>query len=670
MAHQHPVYDTDKHFSIDPVTRKITNECGKLNIQQYDHDSERFTFEIPKEVDGHDMSKCNVVQIHYLNIEAANKSNKYAGIYEVDDLQTGTDDAADIVFGSWLISGNATQYVGSLNFVVRFACVADDGTVEYAWNTAIHSTITIGEGICNSDAVATEYADILEQWRQELFNEAGGAIDAINAAKEEAINEIVENYLEENPFSADDKVNKPVDAYGTTLNGNSGQILQTNGDGTTAWVDKPTGGSSGTSDINIKKWFGKKIIVDGSSITRGGSGLTLPVWHSFLKDMFALDTVYDHSLRGSGWFIGGTTTTMDRVADYEEDADAVILMGDYTGAYNYTSGLGTIDDEASLDGMCYARLKYLAETLINKYPLCPIIWVIEPPRASVGETDGLVPMVRDSVQAKYAAVIEEVAEYYGFTHCNLMKNTVFRPWIQANYDATTSDGTHPWNNIQRTMAQVIAETMKRTPLIYNESYVVTPDDSSGGTTEDDSDKTVTALTVKVNGEVFESDTLETVREYLTVKATYNDLSVATVTNYELSGEITAGTSTLTVSYGGVTTTVNVAVTAGEKTTTVELLEQNVTEGYYLTGSDVPTVLSRYGYTDYISVKGGTNITFSGTGGVHGLNCGFMEYDADKNLVQRVDTNYGTYTYTLADNTAYVRCNVKIDTSNTLTYVAP
>lgn len=52
---------------------------------------------------------------------------------------------------------------------------------------------------------------------------------------------------------------------------------------------------------------------------------------------------------------------------------------------------------------------------------------------------------------------------------------MYRPWIQANYDVTTSDGTHPYNIIQYTMAQVIAETMKRTPLLENDytSYSIT-----------------------------------------------------------------------------------------------------------------------------------------------------------------------------------------------------
>ena len=48
----------------------------------------------------------------------------------------------------------------------------------------------------------------------------------------------------------DGKINTPKNSDGTISNGISGQILQTNGDGTTQWVDKPSGGSSsGTGGI-------------------------------------------------------------------------------------------------------------------------------------------------------------------------------------------------------------------------------------------------------------------------------------------------------------------------------------------------------------------------------------------------------------------------------------
>ena len=43
---------------------------------------------------------------------------------------------------------------------------------------------------------------------------------------------------------SEEKVSLPKDDTGATQNGTDGQILQTNGDGTTQWVDKPTGGSS------------------------------------------------------------------------------------------------------------------------------------------------------------------------------------------------------------------------------------------------------------------------------------------------------------------------------------------------------------------------------------------------------------------------------------------
>lgn len=446
---------------------------------------------------------------------------------------------------------------------------------------------------------------------------------------------------------------------------------------------------TGTTDINTKKWFGKKIVVDGSSITRGGAGNTQPTWHSFLKDMFALDTVYNHSESGSGWFIGGGTT-IARVPSYEADADAVILMGDYNGIYNYTRGLGTIDDEPSLDGMCYARLKYLAETLISKYPLCPIIWVIEPPRASVGETDGnMVPMNPGSIYNKYSAVIEEVAEYYGFTHCNLMKNTIFRPWVQANFEATTSDGTHPWNNIQRTMAQVIAETMKRTPLIYNESYVVTPDysgdgdngggdsgsgDSGGGGGEAPA-VTLTQIKASANAgyTLFESDTLDTVKDCIRVVATYSDLSEKSVTDYTVTGELVAGTQTFTIAYGGMTTTVPLIVTAGYRTVTItgtDYIDEELL-GKYLDGNGNPT-FSRDGMftSQYIPIKGNTTITFSGVK-LHGLtNHDIAFYDASYGFISsfNVTSVAANKTTTVPENAAYFRFCDDVSSTNTITYV--
>lgn len=162
MSHIHSVVDTDKHFIINPVTRSVSNSSETKNILfQHDHNSERFTFELPKIIDGHDMTQCNSVQIHYVNIDAKTKST-YEGLYNVGDVIV-PDDNPELIIFSWLVSRNATQYVGNLAFIIRFACVSEDGTLDYVWNTAINSNINIASGINNAEDIEIGYADILAE---------------------------------------------------------------------------------------------------------------------------------------------------------------------------------------------------------------------------------------------------------------------------------------------------------------------------------------------------------------------------------------------------------------------------------------------------------------------------------------------------------------------------
>lgn len=169
MALKHPVTDTDNNFSINPVTRAIKNESvNKTLLVQYDHNSERFSFEIPKVVEGHEMDKCDKIEIHFVNIDAKTQQQS-RGVYEVPKAEAQVSDQDDsmLVF-SWLISQAATKYVGSLNFLVRFTCLADDNvTPIYVWNTAIFSGIMVSNGLYNTDFVMEDYCDALEQWKYE-----------------------------------------------------------------------------------------------------------------------------------------------------------------------------------------------------------------------------------------------------------------------------------------------------------------------------------------------------------------------------------------------------------------------------------------------------------------------------------------------------------------------
>ena len=168
MPHPHPIYDSDKHFVIAPITRNITNNSSKLIIMQYDHNSERFTFEIPRVIEGHDMSLSDIVRVHFINIGSI-KTNTNYGVYEVDDVEVSSDNP-DIITFSWLISGAATKYNGSLNFAIRFYCLSDESEIEYSWGTNIYSGIKVSNGLDNSETIVEDYVDVLEKWKQDVID--------------------------------------------------------------------------------------------------------------------------------------------------------------------------------------------------------------------------------------------------------------------------------------------------------------------------------------------------------------------------------------------------------------------------------------------------------------------------------------------------------------------
>ena len=154
MPHKHSVYDTDMHFRIDAETRAIINQSQvRKKLIQYDHKSERLTFELPKEIDGHDMSLCDKIEIHYMNV-GSNVGEVSADMYVVDDKQISKDDTKVVIF-SWLIGSSATVYAGSLTFMIRFLC-HDSGLITYSWGTDMYKGISVGEAYNNGDMVGND----------------------------------------------------------------------------------------------------------------------------------------------------------------------------------------------------------------------------------------------------------------------------------------------------------------------------------------------------------------------------------------------------------------------------------------------------------------------------------------------------------------------------------
>lgn len=192
MSHPHTIIDKDTHFIIDSVTRKIQPETPTKNkLGQYDHNSERYTFEIDKMIEGHDMSQCDIVEVHYINI-SSDKGTRNKGNYRVKDLNVPESNPEKVTF-SWLISKNATMLNGMLTFCIRFAC-SENSEITYDWHTDIYSRISVTSSIYNNEDIVEEYADVLLDWYEQLFSvnsviieTKNEALESIKTAKEDAI---------------------------------------------------------------------------------------------------------------------------------------------------------------------------------------------------------------------------------------------------------------------------------------------------------------------------------------------------------------------------------------------------------------------------------------------------------------------------------------------------
>lgn len=171
----HLVKDDDGVFYVVPLTRQITYSSSNYStfsgiIMQNDHNSEEFTIRLPKIIEGHDMTTCNVLEVHYKNI--GSNGSISADVFPITQIEN--EEKSSYIDLKWLLSNNATKYVGTLEFALRCACVAADGTIQYQWFSNIFKGITVQPSIYNTDIVVEQYSDVLESWKTVLESLASG----------------------------------------------------------------------------------------------------------------------------------------------------------------------------------------------------------------------------------------------------------------------------------------------------------------------------------------------------------------------------------------------------------------------------------------------------------------------------------------------------------------
>lgn len=151
-----------------------------------------------------------------------------------------------------------------------------------------------------------------------------------------------------------------------------------------------------------------------------------------------------------------------------------------------------------------------------------------------------------------------------------------------------------------------------------------------------------------SGAVYDTDSLNSLKSDLVVTAHYDDDTSETVTTYTLSGALTAGTSTITVSYETKTTTFNVTVT--QDPTQVETILATLIPGTDFTyvagtiavdtGIVTENASSNYRVSELISIPTGTT----------SFSYGFSKWDSNSAVIWYDDeeafagNGYGGGTY--------------------------
>ena len=224
--------------------------------------------------------------------------------------------------------------------------------------------------------------------------------------------------------------------------------------------------SEESNNFNVSKWSNKKIIVDGDSVTYLG------YWSNWLKEWLFLSDVYNHA--GSGmsltWQRSGNDASgvgsglkgYERVQqNYEEDADCIILMGDFNDAAHSTNNLGNYDDSVSYEsyetGSWCARFNLMLDAIEEKYPTKPVLLIANPPRPG-SDRVGLGNWGDNQIEK-----MKEIAQNRNLYYLDCYRENILRPNNDANklLYTTNSDGVHLNQLGSKLMAQMIYEKMKQ-----------------------------------------------------------------------------------------------------------------------------------------------------------------------------------------------------------------
>ena len=290
--------------------------------------------------------------------------------------------------------------------------------------------------------------------------------------------------------------------------------------------------------------------------------------------------------------------------------DCIIILAGTNDAIQ-TKTIGEVDsvfnnsaqstDVKTLTNLC-ASVRYVCELIMVNYPNTQIILATPLQMKDYNRTSQAI-LVRNAIIS--------CANKMGIKTIDQTYESGIYAYAENVRPKFLSDGVHLTVEGGKKVAQFLAREF------YNKINI--------NYYKKETEETITLSSISAtfnqgSNKIYNTDSLDTLKNYLTVTATYSNNSTKTVTDYALSGTLSIGVSTITVTYSNKTATFNVTVSEVETPATTYTITNNltnvvtnnpsasVTEG----NSYVATLTANSGYTlDNVTVTmAGSDITSS------------------------------------------------------------
>jgi lysophospholipase L1-like esterase len=290
---------------------------------------------------------------------------------------------------------------------------------------------------------------------------------------------------------------------------------------------------------NMDMSYWKYAICGGDSLTEANYHYTKG-YHSWVKELLGLTSYKNYGV--SGYTISSVYNKVNSISD---TSDIIFIMCGVNDE-NFSTPLGAFGD--STTSTIYGSYDVLCKKLKEKYPTKLIVFITPHYQTKYPHNSGVTSY-------EVSKAMKEVCEKHTIP---VYDNFILSGIYSTNLSYWTTDNCH-WNDkahemLGRNLSKFIVDTFR-----YYYGYVEEeePDTPDVPVEPDVPEVTLTSISATYTGGDVVVGTSVNSLTGITVTGTYSDGSTSPITGYTLSGTIVEGSNTITVSYGGKSTTFTV-----------------------------------------------------------------------------------------------------------------